>query len=201
MILTKAYIRELPSTDSNMYRVEVPLMEDNTQSDALFDALLSHSPGTYGGFDIDDCVIIGFEDDKYNVAFIFGKLYVDIPESSSACGLFDTLKVTNSVELPSDTRIGDYTIGDVINLYNGVMNGGNRSINPDVLKKYVQWTNTEREVEGELVDVYANKIRVMTGEEFDSYKESEDFDEDEFNETLYFLSSLPSTDEIIDTGS
>jgi hypothetical protein len=33
----------------------------------------------------------------------------------------------------------------------------------------------------------------MTGEEYDTLNssESEDFDEDEFNHTLYFLSSLP----------
>ena len=197
MIVTKAYVTEIPEQDSNIFKVRVPLMEDNTETEAEFDAILSTSAGTYKDINVDDCVIVTFEDDKYDLAIILGKLFTEIPESTMAYGLFNQLKVTGSVELPKDTKIGDFTPQDIYNLYQGVNfggNGGGGSVDPDELKQYVQWTNTERSG----VDIFANHIRVMTGEEYDAYKESEDFDEDLFNETLYFLSSLPESDELGD---
>ena len=59
-----------------------------------------------------------------------------------------------------------------MNLYNRA-GGGSGSINTDDLKEYVQWVNTESVItsEGktETVDVYADRIRCMTGKEFDDY--------------------------------
>ena len=202
MIMTKAYITELPEEGSNIFKVSVPMMMDNTESDAIFDAVLFNSPGIYNGFNVGDCVVVDFEDDKYDLAFILGKLFVDIPESTTAYGLFNQLNVTGSVVLPEDTRIGKYTPQDIFNLYQGVNNGtggGGGSLNPDDLKQYVQWTPTERKdpSTGEDIEIFADHIRIMTGEEYDNYKQNpEEFDEEEFNQTLYFLSSLPSSDEV-----
>lgn len=197
MITTKAYITEVPSEDSNIYRVRVPLMEDNTETEAEFEAILSHSPGIYKGINVGDCVIVTYEDDKYDTAIILGKLFTEIHKSENVFGKFDQLEVTGNVILPQDTKIGNYTTQDIFNLYQGVdmKEGGGGSINPDDLRQYVQWTPTEREDETthEVTEVYADHIQVMTGEEYDTLNssESEDFDEDEFNHTLYFLSSLP----------
>lgn len=196
MIVTKAYVTEVPEVDSNMFRVRVPLMEDNTESEAEFDAILTHSSGTYKDINLDDCVIVTFEDDKYDMAIILGKLFTEVPKSTQAFGLFNQLEVTGSVVLPEDTKIGNYTPQDIFNLHQGVelKEGGGGSINPEDLKEYVQWTNTEREVDGETVDIYSDHIRIMTGEEYDEMLASEDLDQDEFNHTLYFLSSLPESD-------
>lgn len=195
MLVTKAYITELPEEDSNIYHVRIPVMEDNTESEAVFEAILSHSPGIYKGIEVDDCVIVTFEDDKYDMAIILGKLYTEIPDNEMAFGQFNQLEVTGSAVLPEDTKIGRYTPQDIFNLYQGVemKEGGSGSINPDDLKQYVQWIPTEREVTGsdETVEVYADHIQVMTGEEYDALSDSEDFDEDQFEHTLYFLSSLP----------
>jgi len=195
MIMTKAYVTELPAEGDNIFKVSVPLMMDNTESDAIFDAILAHSPGIYKGINVGDCVVIDFEDDKYDTAIILGKLFTEIKDDEMAYGTFNQLNVTGSAVLPEDTKIGKYTPQDFFNLYQGVdmKEGGSGSLNPDDLKQYVQWTNTERTVSGEQVDVYADHIRVMTGEEYDTLNssESEDFDKDEFDHTLYFLSSLP----------
>ena len=196
MITTKAYVTKVPEDDSNIFTVRVPLMEDNTETEAEFEAILSHSPGIYKGIEVGDCVIVTYEDDKYDTAIILGKLFTEIPENDQAFGLFNQLEVTGSVILPQDTKIGNYTPQDIFNLYQGVdmkEGGGGGSINPDDLRQYVQWTTTERETSESVEEVYADHIRVMTGEEYDTLNssESEDFDEDEFNHTLYFLSSLP----------
>ena len=199
MIMTKAYVTELPADGSNIFKVSVPLMMDNTESDAIFDAILAHTPGIYKGIDVGDCVIVDFEDDKYDMAIILGKLFTEVKDDEMVYGTFNQLNVTGSAVLPEDTKIGKYTPQDFFNLYQGVdmkEGGGTGSLNPDDLKQYVQWTNTEREDETtqENVDIYADHIRVMTGEEYDAYRESEDFDEEEFNHTLYFLSSLSELD-------
>lgn len=197
MIVTKAYVTKVPDTDSNMFRVRVPLMEDNTETESEFEAILSIPSGVYKGIEVGDCVIVTFEDDKYDMAIILGKLFTDVPESTQAYGLFNQLEVTGSVVLPEDTKIGNYTPQDIFNLYQGVdlkEGGGSGSINPDDLKEYVQWTSTEREVDGENVDIYSDHIRIMTGEEYDSLITSQDLDKEEFDHTLYFLSSLPTSD-------
>ena len=196
MITTKAYVTKVPEDDSNIFTVRVPLMEDNTETEAEFEAILSHSPGIYKGIEVGDCVIITYEDDKYDTAIILGKLFTEVSENDQAFGLFNQLEVTGSVILPQDTKIGNYTPQDIFNLYQGVdmkEGGGGGSINPDDLRQYVQWTTTERETSKGVEEVYADHIQVMTGEEYDTLNssESEDFDEDEFNHTLYFLSSLP----------
>lgn len=199
MITTKAYVTEIPKEGENIFKVRVPLMMDNTESEAVFDAILSHSPGIYKGIEVGDCVIITYEDDKYDTAIILGKLFTEVPETDNAYGLFNQLEVTGSVVLPQDTKIGNYTPQDIFNLYQGVdmkEGGGTWTINPDDLRQYVQWTPTERKDTStqEDIEIYANHIQVMTGEEYDtlsSSSESEDFDKDQFDHTLYFLSSLP----------
>lgn len=270
MITTKAYITKLPEEGSNIFRVNVPLMTDNVSEEAEFDAILSTSPGIYNGLKEGDCVIVDFEDDKYNTAIILGKLFTEIPDKEQAYGLFNQLNVTGSAVLPEDTKIGGYTPQDFYNMFQGIENkeGG---INSDLLKKYVSWKFTDEALEkdedptlddlrlyantmridhlhwkapkvpkdedGEYVDdqgniilpksndmniyaqtrrinmvqftaegdqpedetlpdprKYADKIKIMTGEEYDIERTS--VDSEVFNHTLYFLSSLPASDEV-----
>ena len=198
MMTTKAYIKSLPNEDTNMYTVEIPLMEDNTGNEAIFEAALSYTPGIYNGLKEGDCVFVTFEDDKYNTAIIVGKLYTEDNANEPVYASLDSLNVTGSVVLPEDTKIGNYSVRDIVNLYNGVENagggGGTGTLNPDDLKQYVQWLNTERTVSGSTVDIYADHIKVMTGQEYNDYKDSQqnpDYDEELFNHTLFFLSSLP----------
>jgi len=196
MIITKAYITEMPKDGDNVFKVNVPLMADNSTTDAIFNALLCTTPGSYKGYSVGDCVFVGFEDEKYNTAIIFGKLYVSVPSDSTVYEIVNELKVTDYASLPPNTKFGDHTAQDFTNLYNAALNSGNGTIDDEDLKQYVKWTNTEREnPEGEIEDIYSNKIRNMTGKEWDKYKKSEEFDADEFKTTLYFLSSIPDSEE------
>ena len=61
MICTKAYVKELPEEGSNIFKVEVPLMEDNTGTEAIFDALLCTTPGHYKGLEVGDAVSVTFK--------------------------------------------------------------------------------------------------------------------------------------------
>ena len=196
MICTKAYIKELPEEGSNIFKVEVPLMEDNTGTEAIFDALLCTTPGNYKGLKVGDAVFVEFEDDQYNTAIILGELFTEIPTKSTAYSVLNELRVTDAASLPPNTRFGDYTAQDIMNLYN--KGGGAGTINDDDLKQYVQWINTETTTsEGDIIDVYADKIRVMSGQEYDKLIEelgSEGVAEDiNFINTLHFLWSIPGT--------
>lgn len=197
MICTKAYIKAIPEEGSNIFKVEVPLMEDNTGTEAIFDALLCTVPGHYKGLEVGDTVFIEFEDDQYNTAIILGELFTEIPTKSTTYSIINDLKVTDTASLPPNTRFGDYTAQDIMNLYN--KGGGAGTINDDDLKQYVQWINTETTTsEGDIIDVYADKIRVMSGQEYDALIEelgSEGVEEDiNFINTLHFLWSIPGTD-------
>ena len=137
MIVTKAYIKELPESGSNIFKVEVPLMEDNTGTEAIFDALLSTPPGIYKGLKVGDAVFVTFEDDMYNTAIILGSLFTEIPTESSTYEILNDLKVTDAASLPPQTRFGDYTAQDIMNLYNKG-GGGDGTLNEEDLKQYVQ---------------------------------------------------------------
>lgn len=152
MITTKAYITKLPEDDSNIYEVNVPLMSDNVSDEALFEAIVNHSPGIYNGYEVGDCVIVTFEDDKYNTAIIIGKLFTEIPEQGEPVyGLFDQLNVTGSVVLPENTKIGNYTPQDFYNLYEGIENI-DTGVDPEELKPFVKWNYTPRYEEAETDD-------------------------------------------------
>jgi hypothetical protein len=117
-MLTKAYIKALPENGNNVFKVRVPLYEDNTGQEAIFDALLCTDPSSYNGYSIGDAVYIQFEDEYLNTAVIMGKLYVDTPTESSSYNLVNELKVTDYASLPPTTKLGDYTAQDLVNLYN-----------------------------------------------------------------------------------
>ena len=74
-MIIKSYIKALPNQGSNVYKVRVPFLEDNTNREMIFDALLCSPPGEYYGYKVGDCVYVEFEDDKLNIPVILGKLY------------------------------------------------------------------------------------------------------------------------------
>lgn len=133
MILTKAFITELPGEDSNLFKVRVPLMEDNTEGDAIFDATCLSIPGIYNTLQVGDCVYVDFEDDEITNAVIMGKLMSE-EETPSGDGTYQTtedLKVADRAELPENTTIGGVSITEILqridtanNAASSVINGG-----------------------------------------------------------------------------
>ncbi len=192
MIMTRGIITALPPEGSNIFQVEVPLMSDNTTNRAIFNATLCESPGSYNGFEVGDVVIVHFLDHEMNDVIIMGKLYTSIPEEEKTYILANRLKVTNTVELPQDTKIGDTNLGDItqaiLNVNNVISNGG--EFDPNKLSDFVKYNKTERDSEPE--GYYAEYIQTMSGEEYDNLT-SNISNQDEFNNTLFFLTSPPST--------
>lgn len=148
MITTKAYITKTPDEGSNIFQVNIPLMQDNVSDEAIFDALLCSTSGNYNDYKVGDCVFVDFEDDKYNTAIIMGKLYTEVPKENDAYGLFNELKVTGSVTLPENTKIGQYSPQDIFNLYQGVQSliedqddWVSATLLKEKLKKYVDKNN------------------------------------------------------------
>lgn len=118
-MILKSYIKKLPSTGSNTYKVRIPFLEDNTNHEMVFDALLCTPPGEYYGYNVGDCVYVEFEDDKLNIPVILGKLYIEPEDEVSSYHVVNELNVTGNVTLPENTKIGNYSALDFFKLYQG----------------------------------------------------------------------------------
>ena len=116
MILTKAFITELPGSDSNLFKVRVPLMEDNTEGEAIFEATCLSIPGLYNTLNVGDCVYVDFEDDEITNAVIMGKLMTEdeTPTGDGTYQATEDLKVADRAELPENTTIGGVTITEIL---------------------------------------------------------------------------------------
>lgn len=130
MLLTKAFISKLPDEGSNIYQVRVPLMEDNTQGEAIYDATCCASPGTFNAYQVGDCVYVDFEDEEITTAVIMGKLVTEeIEEENNVYTSINDLNVTGRTVLPEDTTIGGYTISDLVSMINTASNSANSVTN------------------------------------------------------------------------
>lgn len=118
-MILKAYIKDVPVGNENAYKVRIPFLEDNTNHEMVFKALLCTPPGEYYGYEIGDCVYVEFEDDKLNVPVILGKLYIGPEDEVSSYHVVNNLNVTGNVTLPDTTKIGDYSAIDFFKLYQG----------------------------------------------------------------------------------
>lgn len=117
-MFTKALIVDTPKQGDNIYRVRIPLFEDTTGTEIVYDALCCHAPGTYGGLNPGDCVYVSFEDGKMNIPVIIGRLYVE-EQDDYAKGFFNNLYVINAAKLPMSTTFGNQGL-TIDNLYNMV---------------------------------------------------------------------------------
>lgn len=124
MILTKAYITELPAEDSNIFKVRVPMMEDNTEGEAIFDATCVQIAGIYNTYNIGDCVYVSFEGDEITNAVILGKL-MSADETPNGNGQYNTtedLVVADRAELPENTTIGGVSVTEILQKVNAFGN-------------------------------------------------------------------------------
>lgn len=104
-MFTKALIVKTPEEGDNHYKVRIPLFEDTTGNEVIYDALSCHPPGVFNGYNEGDCVYVSFEDAKLNIPVIMGRLYTE-EQDDYAKGLFNNLNVTNSANLPMSTTFG-----------------------------------------------------------------------------------------------
>ena len=127
-MVTKGIIVEIPDVDSNIYKVRVPIFEQPTTSEAnkteqnnlgstILDATACVPPGLSFGYNINDVVYVGFENNKYQKAIILGKLYLtDQDTNQNNYYNISNLNVNGTATLPSNTKLGDYTLDDLNSL-------------------------------------------------------------------------------------
>ena len=124
-MILKGYIKKLPDQGDNIFKVRIPFLEDNTNSEMVFDALLCNQPGIYYGYKVGDCVFVSFENDKLDTPIILGKLFINVKDKddgSATYHLVNELTVTDTINLPENTKIGNYSAADFFKLYQKINN-------------------------------------------------------------------------------
>lgn len=119
-MVTKAIIVKTPSINNNIYTIRIPIFEsansvnNSNNSFITYDATLCSSPGISFGLKVGDCVFISFEDNKYSKPVIIGKLFIDSDYNSPSIYAPQVLDVQNRANLPSNTKIGNYQMDEVL---------------------------------------------------------------------------------------
>ena len=106
-MFTKALIVDTPKSGDNYYKVRIPLFEDTTGTEIVYDALCCHAPGIFNGLNPGDCVYVSFEDAKLNIPVIIGRLYIEEQDDYSK-GYFNNFEVSNTANLPMNTTFGGW---------------------------------------------------------------------------------------------
>lgn len=120
-MIIKGIVEQIPSNGENQYQVRVPFLEDNTNNEALFNAILCNQPGQYYGYEVGDVVFIEFENNRMDTAIILGKLFTgETPEAGYY--RISNLEVVGTVKLPPTQN--DLDIKNLKQLQNGVSIGG-----------------------------------------------------------------------------
>jgi hypothetical protein len=107
-MLTKGIILSV-DLQENTCLVRIPIFEtagNIYKNEAT--AIICIPPGIYNGLKADDVVIIGFEDNNSGKPIILGKLYLGVTSevnSSNGSGVFSTLKISDTLEIPVNTKI------------------------------------------------------------------------------------------------
>ena len=112
VVLTKAIVKKTCGAKSNYYYVYIPLLRkaNDSEEDATLKATRIQVSGIKDDLNVGDAVYVSFEDDKYGKPVILGKLYSGNEEEVSSNQSLRTLNVTDKVQLPGDTIIGDMTM-------------------------------------------------------------------------------------------
>ena len=101
---------------NNKYVVEISLFKsvnDITTDNYTYEANACVPPGLFSPYEIGDKVYIGFINGRGGLPVILGKIYQGLTEEDRAYALYNTLKVTQKVELPLTTTIGNITGQDL----------------------------------------------------------------------------------------
>ena len=124
-MITLAYILELPTTESNLFKVRVPIFEQpgELNEGQIMYANLAYNPGNLNSYRIGDCVVVGFLDNKIFEPIIIGKLLTNASENKATNFSFaNALYVESNAKLPAETVIGDISYSDIAELKRKVDN-------------------------------------------------------------------------------
>lgn len=136
-MITKGYIIS-KATNPTKFTVRLPIFETANSNEAniykpfTLDASLLMTPGNYMGYNIGDCVFIGFEDNDYSKPVILGKLFTgDTETPNTVKEVNNQLLVNSGAILPANTSIGNVSAQDLKAL-EGI--GGNNKTLMQLLK-------------------------------------------------------------------
>lgn len=123
-MITKGIIVSRP-VESNKYSVRIPYFEEAGGSQFIAEATLSYTPGIVNSLNEGDVVFVAFEDHYKDKPTIVGKLFLT-NDSSNEAGYANvqSLNVSDSATLPSNTKLGDVTAEQLSSLYMAVTSGG-----------------------------------------------------------------------------
>ena len=115
-MLTKGIVIRRSFGD-NKYDVRIPILE-SAGSTVVSDvpAILSHTPGIYESYEEGDVVIVGFEEHSAYNPIIVGKLFLNGETPARGYANFQSLSVSESVELPANTKVNGYDLGSIANV-------------------------------------------------------------------------------------
>lgn len=105
-MITKGIIQTIDST-TNAYNVRVPIFEGAGNKHAVvLTATAAINPGHFAGYQQNDVVFIGFENNDINSPVILGKLYLGAQNETTPRGIVhcENLKIYSEAELPLNTR-------------------------------------------------------------------------------------------------
>jgi len=123
-MITKGIIVSRP-VESNKYSVRIPYFEEAGGSQFIAEATLSYNPGIVNSLNEGDVVFVAFEDHYKDKPTIVGKLFLT-NDSSNEVGYANvqSLNVSDSATLPSNTKLGNVTAEQLSSLYMAVTSGG-----------------------------------------------------------------------------
>lgn len=113
-MITKAIIKALPEIGSNIFKVRIPYLEDNTHTEVVLNATYCCVPGIYDGFSVGDVVFVGYEDDQLEKPVILGKLYIRSTDKVATKIITGNMTITEDVNLPDNAKIGGFGVNDFI---------------------------------------------------------------------------------------
>lgn len=126
-MLTKGIILE-KVINSNKYIVRIPFLESSgVYTRTTYEAILAYNPSITEELKVGDVVILGFEEHTATKPVILGKLFTNESETRGHAS-FESLDVSNTVNLPDDTTIGGVDILEKINKLDNISVEGGDSI-------------------------------------------------------------------------
>jgi hypothetical protein len=120
-MITLGYIKSIDYSDMRIIKVRIPIFEKaGIGEEAVFDARLVHEPGSMNGYVRGDCVAVGFLDNVMDTPIILGKLFTGMESESSNFSNANSLTVTNSATLPTNTTIGGIRFDVLLGKLSGI---------------------------------------------------------------------------------
>lgn len=129
---------------NNKYIVEISLFKsvsDITTDAYTYEANACVPPGIFSPYEVGDKVYIGFINGQGGLPVILGKIYQGLTEEDRAYALYNTLKVTQKVELPLNTSIGNVTGQDLKDWKSSLDLLSNKYFNEGIVYKTVMATS------------------------------------------------------------